>query len=59
MLEGPVVSTLGFRWKTAGRQLSVAQMISQTITANSFSGAGFIAAIAVLRVLCLLAFHVE
>jgi hypothetical protein len=57
MLKRPVVSALRFRGKTACRELPAIEMIAQAIAACAFSRTRFIAAIAVLHVLFLLAFH--
>jgi len=58
--EGPeaaVVGSLDIVGETAARQLLHIQMVTQTLTARSFSGAAGIRAVAILHVLFFLAFH--
>jgi hypothetical protein len=59
VLERPVVRFLSIIGKAAARQLPVAQMIADTITASPFSRTRFIAAIAIEQILLLIAFHGE
>jgi len=57
MLERPVVGPLGTCWEKAGGHLPAVQVIADAITADTLSGARFIAAIAVLHILVLLTIH--
>jgi len=57
VLERSIKSPLCLLWKAAGRQLAASQVIFQTFAANAFSAARFIAAITILKVLFLFAFH--
>jgi hypothetical protein len=57
MLERTVIGPLGICREKAGRHLPDFQVIADTIAADAFSGAGFIAAIAVLHILVLLTIH--
>lgn len=59
MLEGSVVSPLGFSREAARRQLPGTQMIANAVATGALSGARLIAAIAALKVLVFLAVHVS
>jgi len=48
MLEGAVVSALGFVRKTAAGQFAHLEMVAQALATDAFSGAGAVAAVAVL-----------
>jgi len=57
MLERPVIGPFGIFREKAGGNLPALQVIADAFTAIALSGAGFIAAIAVLHILVLLAIH--
>ena len=57
MFEGAVVSSFGIRWKTTARQLAAFQVILQAFTADAFSGAWIVTAVALLKIFFLFALH--
>jgi len=59
MLERTVKCGFSTFGKTAGRKLSAFYVIPDAVAASTFSGAGVIAAVAVLEVLLFFTFHIE
>jgi hypothetical protein len=57
MLEAAVKSGFSLLWEAACRQLSVLQMISDAVAADSFARAGLIGAVACTLILISLALH--
>jgi len=57
VLERPVISSFGISRKATAWELASLQVILQTFTAEAFSGARFVAAVAALKVLFFLALH--
>jgi len=57
LLEAPVIRFLDIVGKTASRQLATSDVITQAVAADPFARTAAIATVAVLQVLCLLAFH--
>jgi hypothetical protein len=57
MLEGPIISSFGLPWKTTAWQLAPLQVILQALTADAFSGARIIAAVALLKMFFFFALH--
>ena len=57
MIEGPIISSFGLPWKTTAWQLAPLQVILQALTADALSGAGIVAAIALLKIFFFFALH--
>lgn len=58
IFKRPVISSFCIIREATCRKLPVLQMIADTLTTYSFSGAGFITAIAMGKVLAFVAFHI-
>ena len=57
MIEGAIVTPFSIPWKTTARQLTAPYVILQALTADAFSGARIVAAVAFLKILFLVALH--
>lgn len=57
MLKGAVVGSFRVLWETAGGQLPLLYMIGEAVTADAFSTAGIIRAVAPVEVRLFFAFH--
>ena len=57
MFKGAVVGSFRVLWKTAGGQLPLLYMIGEAVTADAFSAAGIIRAVAPVKILLFFAIH--